>query len=444
MLAYRRPPGDHVAALSDEWVSPCCVNVQPADLSRVRRYGALVQDPSIASTAIRERRAWMIVAVGTMCSALPVFLTGAVGVQLRDDLDITATAIGLSMGVSFAAAALLSAPMGRLAQRLGPQRGFRTGLATTASAVVAISILADSVVALALLLAVAGTANALNQPSANLLLASHVDPQRLGFAFAVKQSGMPAAALVGGVAVPAVALTVGWEWAYAGAGVLALVVMVLLPPDRSDVAIPTRSSTGKAARPDMRTSLLALYAAVGFLGATHAGAMVGFITSGAEESGISPGLAGLVLSFGSATGIASRLYQGWRVDKSGMLPIQRLILLYFVGGLGALVLAVDVPITYLLAPIPAFAFGWAWPGLFNLSVIRNNPSAPGAATGITQIGVFIGAAAGPALGGVIVDAGGYRWLWLTGAAALFVGSALAALLRREIRVSRLDSERVAR
>jgi len=339
---------------------------------------------------------------------------------------------------------LLSAPMGRLAQRLGPQRGFRAGLATTASAVVAISMFADSVLALALLLAVAGAANALNQPSANLLLASHVDPQRLGFAFAVKQSGMPAAALVGGVAVPAVALTVGWEWAYAGAGVLALVVMVLLPPDRADVAIPTRSSSGKAARPDMRTSLLALYAAVGFLGAMHAGAMVGFITSGAEESGISPGVAGLVLSFGSATGIASRLYQGWRVDKSGMLPIQRLILLYFVGGLGALVLAVDVPITYLLASIPAFAFGWAWPGLFNLSVIRNNPSAPGAATGITQIGVFIGAAAGPALGGVIVDAGGYRWLWLTGAAALFVGSALAALLRREIRASRLDSERVAR
>lgn len=420
-----------------------CAGVRQADLSRDHRYGAPVPDPSIAATAIRERRAWMVVAVGTMCSALPVFLTGAVGVQLRDDLDITATAIGLSMGASFGVAALLSAPMGRLAQRLGPQRGFRAGLTTTALAMVAISVFADSAGTLALLLAIAGAANALNQPSANLLLASHVDPQRLGFAFAVKQSGMPAAALLGGVAVPAVALTVGWEWAYAGAGVLALIVLVLLPPDRSDTLMPTTSASGKSARPDMRTSLLALYAAVGFLGATNAGAMVGFITSGAEESGISPGLAGLVLSFGSATGIASRLYQGWRVDRSGMLPIQRLILLYFVGGLGALVLAVDVPITYLLAPIPAFAFGWAWPGLFNLSVIRNNPSAPGAATGISQIGVFIGAAAGPALGGVIIDAGGYRWLWLTGAAALFIGSVLAMLLRREIRASRLDSERVA-
>lgn len=419
---------------------------------RRRRYGAPVPEATatattstaMAATLSRERWAWSAVAVGTMCSALPVFLTGAVGVQLRDSLEITATAIGLCLGVSFGVAALLSAPMGRLAQRLGPQRAFRAGLTVTACSMIAIAVFAESAVALACLLGIAGAANALNQPSANLLLASHVGPARLGFAFAVKQSGMPAAALVGGIAVPVVALTVGWEWAYAGAGVLALVVLTLLPTDRNDTAIPTRSSNGKAARPDMATSLLALYAAVGFLGALHAGAMTGFITSGAEESGLSPGVAGLVLSFGSATGIASRLYQGWRVDRSGMLPIQRIIALYLVGGIGALGLAIDVPLTYLLAPIPAFAFGWAWPGLFNLSVIRNNPSAPGAATGISQIGVFIGAATGPALGGVIIDTGGYRWLWLMGAGALFIGSVLAALLRREIRASRDASEKVAR
>jgi len=402
-----------------------------------------VPDAASTTTAARERRAWSTVAVGTMCSALPVFLTGAVGVQLRDSLDITATAIGLSMGVSFGVAAVLSAPMGRLAQRLGPRRAFRVGLTVTALAMLGVALFVESSAMLACLLGVAGAANALNQPSANLLLASHVDPQRLGFALAVKQSGMPAAALVGGLAVPAVALTVGWEWAYAGAGVLALTVLTLLPADRVNGTRPTTSSSGRSARPDMATSLLALYAAVGFLGALHAGAMTGFITSGAEESGISPGVAGLVLSFGSATGIASRLYQGWRVDRSGMLPIQRIILLYAVGGLGALGLAVDLPITYLLASAPAFAFGWAWPGLFNLSVIRNNPSAPGAATGISQVGVFVGAATGPALGGVIIDVGGYRWLWLTGAAALMIGSGLAMVLRREIRAARQESERVA-
>jgi predicted MFS family arabinose efflux permease len=101
-----------------------------------------------------------------------------------------------------------------------------------------------------------------------------------------------------------------------------------------------------------------------------------------------------------------------------------------------LVLAIDVPITYVLAPIPAFAFGWAWPGLFNLSVVRNNPSAPAAATGISQVGVFIGAALGPALGGLIIDNGSYRLLWLFGASTLLLGSMLATVLRRHIRRNR--------
>ncbi|MFT4658356.1 MAG: putative MFS family arabinose efflux permease [Ilumatobacter sp.] len=107
-----------------------------------------------------------------------------------------------------------------------------------------------------------------------------------------------------------------------------------------------------------------------------------------------------------------------------------------------MLLAVDVPATYLLAPIPAFAFGWSWPGLFNLSVIRNNPSAPAAATGISQVGVFIGAALGPALGGLIIDNGSYRLLWLFGASTLLTGSLMAMYLRTRIRAARQASATV--
>ena len=158
------------------------------------------------------RRTWPIVALGTMCSALPVFLTGALGVQLNDDVGLSATQIGLAMGASFTAAALLSAPMGRVAELLGPRRGFRLGIASSASSMLGIAAFVRSFWQLAALLTVAGMANALNQPSANLMLATHIEPSRLGFALATKQSGMPAAALVGGAAVPAVALTVGWQW----------------------------------------------------------------------------------------------------------------------------------------------------------------------------------------------------------------------------------------
>ena len=206
--------------------------------------------------------------------------------------------------------------------------------------------------------------------------------------------------------------------------------------------LPDERGVERAARPDLGVPLLILYATVGMLGATSAGAMVGFITSGAEASGLSPGLAGLVLSLGSLVGVISRLVQGWQVDRRGILPIQRLVLLYGLGGLGVLLLAVDVPATYLLAPIPAFAFGWSWPGLFNLSVIRNNPSAPAAATGISQVGVFIGAALGPALGGLIIDNGSYRLLWLFGASTLLTGSLMAMYLRTRIRAARQASATV--
>ncbi|MGA9276372.1 MFS transporter, partial [Ilumatobacter sp.] len=199
----------------------------------------------------------------------------------------------------------------------------------------------------------------------------------------------------------------------------------------------------RSARPDLGIGLMVLYAVVGFLGATNAGAMVGFITSGAEASGMSPAIAGLVLSLGSLVGIGSRIVQGVQVDRRGVLPIQRLVWLFGLGGLGVLLLAVDVPLTYLLAPIPAFAFGWAWPGLFNLSVVRNNPSAPAAATGISQVGIFSGAALGPAAGGVIIDLADYRTLWLCGAVTLFVGSVLAMYLRTRIRANRLRQESAA-
>lgn len=393
-----------------------------------------------------DRRAWVGAAVGTMCSALPMFMTGALGVQIRDELDLSATQIGVAMGVSFGCAALLSAPMGRVAQRVGATRAFRAGLTTTALSMLAIAATADRFWKLCALLAVAGVANALNQPAANLLLSIRIAPHRLGLALATKQSGMPAAALVGGIAVPAVALTLGWQWAYVFGGALTLVVAAFVIAsdghanerltDRLTASVRrTASRAVTPARPDLGVRLLTLYAVVGLLGSTNAGAMVGFITSGAEESGLAPGLAGLVLSLASFTGIASRMYQGWQVDNAGILPIQRLMWLYGLGALSVLLLAVDVPATYVVASLPSFAFGWAWPGLFNLSVIRNNPSAPATATGISQVGVFAGAALGPAAGGVVIDQGGYRLLWILGSITLMIGAVLAAYLRTRIRAN---------
>ncbi len=373
-----------------------------------------------------------------MCSALPAFLTGALSVQIRDDLEYSITMVGLFIGSAFAVAGVFSAPMGRLAQILGPGRALRIGLSGSALTMVGLAAVAHDPWHFFAFIGFSGFVNSLNQPAANLLLSNRVNGEQLGFALAIKQSGMPGSALLGGAAVPAIALTAGWRWAYVAAAALTLVAIALQPIGASDHT-PLANARSNDAKPEMPTRLLLLYAMVGLLGATTAGAMVNLLTSGATDSGMGEGTAGWLLSLGSATGIASRLYQGWAVDRKGILPIQRLVWLLGIGAAGLMVMAAHQPFSYALAVAPAFAAGWAWPGLFNLSVIRNNSSAPAAATGISQIGVFIGAGSGPVIGSIIVDAGGYRPLWIFCATALGCGSLLAVYLRSRIRANRTQT-----
>ena len=91
-------------------------------------------------------------------------------------------------------------------------------------------------------------------------------------------------------------------------------------------------------------------------------------------------------------------------------------------GAGAfLILAIHGSLSSIIGTPLAFATGWAWPGLFNLAVVRANPKAAGSATGITKTGVYLGALSGPLVFGVVVDQAGYSTAWL-----VITGAALAA------------------
>ena len=88
----------------------------------------------------------------------------------------------------------------------------------------------------------------------------------------------------------------------------------------------------------------------------------------------------------------------------------------------------------LFAAMPfAFATSFAWPGLFHLAMVRTNPSAPGAATGITMTGNFIGAVCGPLLFGLLVEATGYGWAWRFAAVTSGAAAAVMAVAGRLIR-----------
>ena len=64
------------------------------------------------------------------------------------------------------------------------------------------------------LLALGAAANALGQLASNAALAQHVPARRQGLSFGVKQAAIPVSTLLAGAAVPTVALTAGWRWAF--------------------------------------------------------------------------------------------------------------------------------------------------------------------------------------------------------------------------------------
>jgi MFS family permease len=365
--------------------------------------------------------------------ALPGFLTGGVSVQLRGDLGFGESELGIAVGAFFAAAAVSSAVLGRTAERLGPTASMRASATCSAVALLGVAAGARTYTTLLLWLALGGVANALAQPAANLFIATTVPPERLGMAFAVKQSGVPAATLLGGLAVPSLALTVGWRWAFVAGAVLPFV---------GGLTIPATGRTRRTRRdpaPDRERlamgPLAVLAVGIGF-GAAAAGTLGAFLVNAAVEAGIADGPAGLLVSAGSAIGIAVRLAVGRRADRRAGGHLRTVTFMLLAGSIAFLLFATQNAWVLVLATPLAFGAGWGWPGLFNLAVVRANPSAPGAASGITQTGTYVGAVLGPVVFGAVAEGVSYRAAWLVAAVCAVAGAGTVAVGRRLVRARR--------
>ena len=74
----------------------------------------------------------------------------------------------------------------------------------------------------------------------------------------------------------------------------------------------------------------------------------------------------------------------------------------------------------------AFTGGWGWSGLLTFAVVRANPDAPAAATGISHMGTYVGAAFGPPLFGVVAEHISFATAWWGGTASLGLAAMLVA------------------
>lgn len=363
--------------------------------------------------------------MATVSTVYPGFLIGALTVQVSDEFSVTEGTYGWGLGGFFLAATVGSAVFGRLVQRIGPRRQILSGLVVTLAMNLYIALLAGSWWQLVGALAVAGFVNASNQTAVNLALTQARIP-RLGLAIALKQSGMPMASMISGLMVPAIALTVGWRWAYVlGAALtVAAIVGVIRTIEPQGPASYRMKLTPVSPRRD-----LLIAAVLGGCLSFAAGSLNAWIVSSGVDAGLGEGAAGLMLSLGAASGIALRVFTGTRLDLMTVRPFLVAGVMVLAGAVGVAMLTVRSPGIHMAATLLAFAGGWVWPVFTNYGIVRTNAATAGAATGLTQMGVYIGVFLAPLVTGRVIESYGYGVMWSMVVVMILIGSTLALWVR---------------
>lgn len=378
-----------------------------------------------------RRSVLLAISVAT-CGVLPAFLTGGLAVQIRGEIGFGESALGLAVSIFFISSALVSAGAGQAIERVGYRVVLRAVPLMAAASLLGVALFAYSWLLLVGFLIVGGLANAVAQPAVHLMLAREVSGGRQGLAFGIKQAAIPAATLLGGLAVPLIGVTVGWRWAFVLCAVGALGISCVTPQAQGRVATPGPGRSEGKTRP---ASLLVLAIGVG-LGAAAAVPLGTFIVESGVQAGIRVGLAGVLLAVGSAVGIAVRVVSGWRADRRAGNHFLVVVLMLVLGAGGFALIASGLAPLLVVGTLLAFGAGWGWNGLFNFAVVTNNRDAPAAATGVTQTGVTTGSAVGPAAFGLLVEHASYGVAWLTAGGTALMAAAAIALGRRMLIRSR--------
>ena len=211
-----------------------------------------------------------------------------------------------------------------------------------------------------------------------------------------------------GLALPLLAIPLGWQASFAICALAPLAVGLAIPRDGASRAVE------RAGRPSRALVLTAVGAALATGGPCALGA---YLVASAVDVGIAEGTAGLLAALGSALSLAVRILLGARADRRAAYGLEAVVVLLLAGSVGFALMASDAVAPFVGGALVAFALGWGWPGLFNLAVVHSNRANPGAASGVSQTGIYLGAGLGPAVFGALYSEFGYDAAWLAVAAS---------------------------
>ena len=364
----------------------------------------------------------------TTVGVLPVYMVGVLWVQLRADLGFGTSLLGLLVATFFATSAVSALTAGTVVRRFGTAPVVRLSALVGATSMLVVALAAQHTPALVGALVLAGWGNGIGQPASNDLIARAVASDRHGLAYGTKQAAIPLSTMLSGIAVPLVAIPLGWRPAFALGAALALLV-VLTVPAGGRLRPPGSAEPSEAAGPFRRAPLVVL--AVGLLlGAATGNALGSFFVATAVDSGIAPATAGVLAAVASGTGAVARVVMGWLADRVRTKWLLVVAAQMGIGGLSYALLGTGVEVLIAVGAVVGYCTGWAWAGLSTYSVARMHPGMAARATSITQGGMGAGAAVGPLVFGLVAAATDYSVAWYGTAAVSVVAGAVIVQGRR--------------
>lgn len=362
----------------------------------------------------------LVMAVGPLVH----YALSALGPLLVEELDLSATAFGLLWFVTFGFAGVFTVVGGKLTDTFGP-RHLLLGVFAASLLAVLVAAGASSYGWLLAGAALSGLAQSVSNPATNALISAGVVPAKQGLVLGIKQSGVQASQFLTGLALPSVALLLGWRAALLTCGVVGLAGLLLtvrIVPRRPQNQ--RRQRTSPAGRLTTAVRWMTFYA---FLMGTVTQATNVYLPLYAhQELGASVTRAGLLVATLGGVGIVARLAWGSLVKETAGVHAPFVGLAVLAGlAMTAFYLAQEVGQWLLWLGACLFSFSaLAANVLIMLALVRRVPAAVvGRATGWASLGLYAGFMVGPVSFGAIVDTASYRVAWL---AAIAVAACLVA------------------
>lgn len=347
-------------------------------------------------------------------TSFPPFLLGAFAVTLQRELGFGPGLLGTAVAVYFGTTSLLANWISRMVQRIGARNGL-----LVASTFGAISMFGFAAARtpndLLVLMAIGGLGNATAHPSVNAVLFRHIPRRHHGFAFGTKQACVPIATFLGGLAVPVVAITIGWRAAFVVAATLGLVNGIAAWRSIEDMGpnvLQSRQRVERSAPVPRPLRLFALAAGTGAFSGNSVGVFL--VDAGVRTAGLLEETSAIIFAIASIAAIATRIGSGILIDlRPGTVRVPATIALMVGGAVGFSLLTTGRPTLFALGAVLAYGAGWGWTGLTHYLVVDDYSSFPERATGVLITGFAFGSSSGPLVFGQVAARFGYQGVWMS-------------------------------